>query len=286
MAVSRLRRAAVTLAVVLALTAVKGYVYLGTGSLAALSEFLDSVLDIVASVGTLYAVREGMRGPDAEHPYGHGKFESLMAYTVAVFAGLAGFYVVAELAQRLLHGYEVAAEPWYLLLVLLTVAVDAGLAGYNYIGYRREGSMALRANFVNYLGDTFRGSGVLLALAAASAGMHLVDVAVAAVLVAILFREAYSLIRESSRVLLDEAPREMLEAARRAAEGVEGVVAVKRVRARCMGDRAFVDVTVLVPPGMSVEEAHRVADEVEERIRESLRGADVVAHVEPARGDA
>ena len=279
---TRLTHAAVTLAVVVVLTALKGYVYLGTGSLSVLSEFFDSILDIVGGMAVLYAIREGTKPPDSQHPYGHGKFESLIAYTVAIFTGLAGFYIITELVQRLIYGHSIKVEPQHLTIILATIIVDGILAAYNYLGYTRHGSVALRANFVNYLGDAARGTGVLIALMFAEKGSQLVDVLVAAVLVAILFREAYSLVRESSRVLLDEAPQEIVVRAKIAAKRVKGVVAVKRVRARCMGNRPFIDIIVVVPKNISIEEAHRIADKVEEQIRREVKDADVVAHVEPA----
>jgi len=272
-----------TLAVVLAVTAAKAALYLMTGSLAVLAELLDSVLDIVVSAATLYAVRRSTEPPDREHPYGHGKFESLVAYTVSVFAVIAGAYLAWQLVERVVRGYTIRVTGGALLLAGGLVAVDAALSLFNLYGYRRLGSLALKANYVNYLGDTVRGLGVFIALLAYRLGVKAADPIVTAALLAYFAYEAAGLLRESARVLVDEAPPGIVEKAFSAALRVDGVLGVGRVRARCMGDRPYVDMVVFVPRGISVDEAHRIADRVERKVRERLGGAEVVVHVEPAR---
>ncbi len=271
-----------TLAVVLAVTAAKAALYIMTGSLAVMAELLDSVLDIVVSAATLYAVRRSTEPPDREHPYGHGKFESLVAYTVAIFAAMAGAYLAWRLVERVVRGYTIRVTGEALLLAGALVLVDASLSLFNLYGYRRLGSLALKANYVNYLGDTVRGIGVFTALLAYSIGIRVADPLVTAALLSYFAYEAAGLLRESVRVLVDEAPPGIVETALSAALCVKGVSGIGRVRARCMGDRPYVDMVVYVPRGLSVEEAHRIADAVEHEVGEKLGGAEVVVHVEPA----
>lgn len=275
------RQALFTLLVVIVLTSIKGYVFFITQSLSALAEFFDSVLDIASSLGTLYAIREGLKPPDLDHHYGHGKFESLAAYTVAVFAIIAGFYIMAEVVQRALNVFSTQVGWLSLLLVLLTVVVDIVLAGYNYVGFKKHASLALEANFVNYLGDAIRGTGVFVALFSATLGLYYLDIIIATILVGILYRESFKLLRESSRILLDEAPMDIAWRARIAATRVDGVKNVKRIRARFMGNIPYIDITITVPRDKTVEEAHLIADSVEREIKNEFKDADVVVHVEP-----
>ncbi len=278
---SREQHAFYTLLAVLVLTAIKGYVFLLTQSLSVLTEFFDSILDIISSLGAFYAIREGLRPPDVDHHYGHGKFESLVAYTIAVFAAIAGFYIIVEVIQRMLYGFSINVGLLSLLLVSSTVVIDVLLASYNYIGFKKHDSLALKANFVNYLGDAARGIGVLVALFSATIGLYFLDAIIAVVLVGILYKESFELFRESSRILLDEAPIEIVERAKIAATRVKGVKNVKKIRARCMGNMPFIDITITVSRDRSVEEAHMIADNVEREIKNEIKNADVVVHVEP-----
>jgi divalent metal cation (Fe/Co/Zn/Cd) transporter len=101
------------------------------------------------------------------------------------------------------------------------------------------------------------------------------------VVAAIIFAAAARLIGENARVLMDTAPADAREQARRAVESVGGGLELRRLRLRESGGRYFADAVVAVPPGAAVVEGHATADVVEDAVREALPGTDVVVHVEP-----
>lgn len=273
----RERVALLTFLAVLGITVAKLAVYALTSSMAAFTEFVDSVTDIATSALALLSVRLSRKPPDEDHHYGHGKAEALAGYTIGLFAGVSLAYVVAELVKRVLEGYIVRSDPLAVQIAAAIVAVDSGLAGVNYLGYRASKSVALRANAVNYMGDSLRALGVLTAITTAW-----LDPFVTAVLASILAVEVLHLLRESTSILMDEASEELTRRIAESLRGVEEVEEVRKIRVRHSGTHYQVDVVVAVKGGKTIEEAHRAADEVEKRVKAALGAeVDVLVHVEP-----
>ncbi len=257
-----------------------------TGSVAILAEALQSTIDLVASVIAFVSVRKADQPPDAEHPFGHQKFENLAANFEGVLILVGAGVIVYESARRLATGGEVEQLGIGIAIIALTVVVNLVVSGV--IGRRARAlrSPALAGDAAHLRTDALTSIGVLVGLALVQlTGETWLDPAIALAVAVAIVVTGLRLVAGSSRVLLDEAlPAEDIAAIRATiiAFGERGVVGFHALRARRAGARPYVDLHVQFRAGTTLEEAHDLAEELEAAIAERLGGGDVLIHLEPA----
>lgn len=287
------RVAATSVAAAVFLSGLKLVVGLWTGSLGILAEAAHSLLDLVAAGMTLWAVRASAQPADGRHTYGHGKFENLSALGQTLLLLATCAWILIEAVERLTSNpVEVEVTIWAFAVMGISIVVDISRARALRRVARKSGSQALEADALHFSTDVWSSSVVIAGLAAVwlaprVGAPFLLDAdSVAALVVAlIVIWVSLQLGRRSIAVLLDEAPAGMRERIA-GAMSLPGIREVRRVRLRQSGPEAFVDVTLAVERGTTIERGHAIADAAEGAIRELLPGADVVVHVEPESTDA
>lgn len=276
------RAALVALLITCVLTIAKLVVWASTGSLAILSQALDSALDIVALGLVFVAVRIANKPADESHHYGHAKAENLVAFTQTLLLGAVVVGVVVEAIARLRADEAGIDVPWFALALLAVSAlVDVIRVTWLMSAARSEGSDALRAGALNIATDIGTAVIALGSLVAVRAGAEDADALGSLVVAAAVSVAAFRLGRRSVDVLMDRAPGGPVKAIERAAASADGVAEARRVRVRASGNQLFADVTVAAGRTASLERAHDIAEDVERAIEDVAPGADVVVHVEP-----
>jgi cation diffusion facilitator family transporter len=276
------RTAALALGITFVLVGAKVVAWAATGSLAILSQALDSLVDVVSLGLVFLAVRIATKPADASHHYGHAKAENLAAFTQTLLLGVVLLGVVLEALRRLTGtAPEVEVQPLALALMGLSAATDVFRVRLLTTTARAEGSEALRAGALNLAGDLGSALVVLISLLLAGAGVYAADAAGALVVAALVAVAGWRLGKRSVDVLMDRAPIAPVEAIEAAATAAAGVAETRRVRVRGSETRLFADVTVAAGRTASLERAHDIASSVEREIERVVPGADVVVHVEP-----
>jgi cation diffusion facilitator family transporter len=278
------RTALVSVLAASALVVLKLATGLATGSLGLVSEAVHSGTDLVAALLTFFAVGVAARPADAGHPYGHGKAEHLTALAEAAILVVASLLIAARAISNLAGASEPSVDvTWYALVVIgLVIAIDASRTVISRRAGRRYRSAALQANALHFAGDLAGSVAVLAGLLAAAGGYANGD-SLAALFVAVLVLVAAGrLARRNVDVLMDRAPADAIEAARRAIVGVDPPVELRRLRLRQAAGRHFADVVIGVPPGAAVGQGHAAADAVEAAVERAVPETDVVVHVEPS----
>ena len=264
------------------LTLAKVVVALLTFSLSVWTEAADSVLDIVNLSLGFWAVREAAKPPDREHRYGHAKFESLVSYTEAIFVLIIIAFVANELIHRLVKPFEISVNIASLAILFSTLLVDLAIALLNLHASKIYSSYLLKTNYVNFMGDVVRSIAVIIALYTAEYGLYYADLIVAVLLLSVLLKEVFEIIRKSAYELVDKTPEELDSVVRAAAKGIGGLRRVARVRGRKVGDIVFMDVIIEVDPQITIGDAHKIADKLERKIKQAVPNADVIVHCEPS----
>ena len=282
------RTALVSVVAAAVLVVIKLAAGLATDSLGLLSEALHSGTDFVAALLTFFAVGVAGRPADPGHPYGHGKAEHLAALAEAAVLVALSFLVAFQALSHLVGRSSSAVEPaWYAFAVLgVVIAIDLSRALVSLRGARRYASPALLGNALHFGSDLAGSVAVLCGLAFAAAGYPNADSAAALFVSLLVLLAAARLIRRNVDVLMDRAPAEAHEAARRAIAELEPHVELRRLRMRQSAGRHFADVVIAVSPGAAVGQGHAAADAVEAAVQRALPESDVVVHVEPRLGEA
>jgi cation diffusion facilitator family transporter len=266
-----------------ALVVLKLVTGLATGSLGLLSEAVHSGTDFVAALLTFFAVGVAGRPADPSHQYGHGKAEHLGALAEATILVGASLFIAWRAVLRLAgsSGAEVDAAWYALVVVVVVIAIDASRTVVSLNAARRYRSPALAANALHFGSDLAGSLAVLAGLLLARTGYPEGD-SVAALFVALLVLIAAGrLMRRNVDVLMDRAPSEAEEAARRAIGQLHPRVELRRLRMRQAAGRHFADVVIGVPQDAGVGQGHAAADAVEEAVQRVVPNSDVVVHVEP-----
>ncbi|MBM3318149.1 MAG: cation transporter [Candidatus Eisenbacteria bacterium] len=289
----REKRSAASSSVVaaLGLTGAKLLVGLLTGSLGILAEAAHSGLDLVAALATLLAVRIAARPADADHPYGHGKVENLSALFQTLLLLGTCVWIIREAVERLLHSpVRVDATFWAFAVMALSIAVDVSRSRLLYRMARKHQSPALEADGLHFRTDIWSSSVVLLGLAGVAiadrhprlAFLHHADPVAALIVAGIVVLVSVRLAVRSIQPLLDTAPAGVAEKVVAAVEALPGVIDCHQVRVRRSGPHAFVDAHVTVDGGQTLEQAHRLTEEIEVAVGRVVPRADVTLHPEPA----
>ena len=259
-----------------------------------LSEAAHSGIDLMASGITLLAVRVSDRPADEDHNYGHGKLESLSAAFEAILMVGSCVWIGREAIRRLVHHthLDLRWSVWPFVVLLLSMAVDAARSRNLHRVAQQHRSDALEADAVHFGTDIWSSAAVLAGLLATFAGERLklpaleyADPIAALAVAGIILFVTWRLAQRTLDSLLDATPPEARAQIRsdlmRDLEGVDGVLAVERVRLRRSGPDTFVDLTLGLPRNLTFQRSEQITAAAGDAVRRRLPGADVVIHTVP-----
>lgn len=254
------------------------------GSAALVADGIHSFSDILTDLFVVAATHFGRQEPDSNHPYGHGRIETLATLWLgSVLIFVAGGIAWASIT-RLLGGEPVPAPgPWAIGIAVAALLAKEWIFRYTLRVARRVSSRLLEANAWHSRSDAFSTVVVLVGLVAAQFGVGWMD-AVAAIVVGIMVGQVGGrLLWESSQELIDTAlPLAQRDRMRELAERVPHVNGVHDLRTRQLGSDVILDLHIVVPPRVTVSEAHEIGNEVSRRLREAFPElADVTFHIDP-----
>ena len=273
----------ISLAVLGATAAVQAVVVVASGSVALLSDTLHNVADALTAIPVGIAFLVGRRPPTRRFTYGYGRAEDVAGVVVVLVilasAVLAGWESLRRLAEPadMRHLGAVAAAG-------LVGAIGNEVAAQVRIRTgRRIGSAALVADGMHARTDALTSLAVLLSAGGAALGWQRADPVVGLAITAVILVVMCGAARQVLARLMDAVDPELVERATGVLRGVDGVVAVDRVRLRWIGHTLHAEVDLSVPPGVSVERAHRTAHAAERELTDAVpRLAAATVHAHPA----
>lgn len=270
------------------LFAVKGTLGVISGSIALISDALNSLVDVFASIGVSYSVAVAHRAPDQDHPFGHARAEPLAALGVAILTAILGASVGRAAIERLMGPPEPIRVPvWALGALLFSMAGNLLLARY----LRRRGealdSPAILANAVECENDIWTSLAALAGVGAAVLGFPVVDPLAGLVVGGWIIWGGYRFGRQNIDYLMGVSPRpELLARIREGALAVGGVKGVHDVRGHYVGHKVHVEVHIEVDEELRTRQSHDVAGAVRAAI-ERLPAIDrAFVHVDPVPDSA
>lgn len=282
----RLRRYATyaSVSVSMTLIATKLVAYLMTDSVSLLSSLIDSSTDLMASVVTLLGVRTALRPPDQAHRFGHGKAEALAALAQAAFIGGSALFLTIEAVRRLLRPEPVGEGMVGVAVMLLSIALTAGLITFQRHVIKATGSVAIGADRLHYSGDLLMNTAVIVAILLTTwTGIGAFDPLFGLGIAAFLLYGARGVGRDALNVLMDrELPSEERARIEALVAAHPGALGMHDLRTRSTGVGAFVELHLELDPSLTVAAAHDITDRIEAKLRDAFPNAEVMIHQEPA----
>lgn len=232
------------------------------GSQALVADGVHSLPDLASDAAVLWALSHSAKGPDREHPFGHGRFETLATLAVAAMLALAAVFILIDAGTRLISP-EPPAAPGALALGLAVVSIAAKEALYRYTirVARRTGSALIAANALHHRSDALSSVVALVGIGAAMAGLAFMDAVAAGVIALMLVRVTWTHGSAAVHELVDAAPHPELKARlRETLTGVPGVRDAHDLRLRGYGAGFHADVHLSLDPEITLSEAHRITE--------------------------
>ncbi len=255
-----------------------------TDSVAVLASLLDSVLDVLASLVTLFAVRHALTPADKEHRFGHGKAEPLAGLGQAAFVTGSSTLLLLEAARRLWRPQPIEAPTVGIAVMVLSIVFTLGLVAFQRRVVRKTGSLAISGDSLHYTGDVLANLAVIVGLIlTAWLDWQYADALFGAGIAIFLYYNAWKIASQALHMLMD---RELPDADRRrilaiAAEHPD-VADVHDLRTRTSGPNCFIQFHLEMDGAITLSRAHTISDDVEAAVLAAFPGAEIMVHQDPA----
>jgi cation diffusion facilitator family transporter len=254
-------------------------------SAAMLADGIHSASDLVTDGVVLLAMRIARQGVDEDHPYGHGKYETLATLFVSVALVAVAFGIAIDAWERLLNPN--LTPPTYLALgaAVISILVKEAIFQYTYRLGKKYNAKAMIANAWHHRSDAVSSLAALVGIGGAMAGYPILDPLAAVAVAFILGKVGFELFMEALKELTDSKDaidKEVQEKIANMVNEVDGVISAHLLNPRGLGPDIRVDVHVVVDGYLSVSEGHQIAEQVRYHLMEELEAVtDVLVHVDP-----
>lgn len=281
---TRIKVARASIAVSVLVLGVKYAAYVVSGSDALLSDAIETILNVIAATGTLWAISIAALPADENHPYGHGKAEYLSAVIEGVLVVLTAVGILVIAIHDWWHPHPVHAPLRGVALNALGGLINLAWARTLITVGRRQSSQALQAAGDHVQSDVWATFALVIGVALIPVlNWPQLDPLLSIFVALNVLRAGFGMMHRSMSGLMDAAPApEMVEAVRSIiSEHGDGALEAHDLRMRKVGPLSFVEFHLVVPSEMTVSDAHDICDRIEAAIREKLGRTSIHIHVEP-----
>lgn len=252
-------------------------------SQALVADGMHTLSDVITDFMVLFALKHGRKDADAEHPYGHARFETAVTLLLGIMLVVVGAGIAINAGIRLTTAQTfVIPAAVTLWVAMATLAAKEGLYRYTMLTAKRFDSNMLRANAWHHRSDALSSLIVAAGIGGSLLGFGFLDSVAAIVVALMVIKVGGELAWQALRELVDTglAP-DQLESIRRVILSVGGVKALHLLRTRRVGEKALADVHIIVDDHLSVSEGHQIGETVRARLIEEIAPmADVMVHID------
>ncbi len=271
-----------SLAVALILVFGKTIAWITTDSVSLLATLLDSILDGLASLINLFAVRHAITPADKEHRFGHGKAEALAGLAQAAFIVGSIVFLLLEAGKRLIDPVPAESYGLGLAVMICSIVLTSSLMLFQQYVIRKTDSTAIKADALHYRTDLLVNVTVIVALVLAAKGWGGFDALFALGIAFFILYSAWGILSQSLNDLMDrELPLSERDAITAIALSHSKVIGVHDLRTRRSGIATFVQLHLEVNDELTLLEAHTISDEVELSLQDAYPAAEIIMHLDP-----
>jgi cation diffusion facilitator family transporter len=270
------------------LAALKWIIGIYANSKALVADAVHSASDVAGSLAVYIGLRAAKAPPDEDHPYGHGKAESIAAIIVAVLLMLVGVEIGRSAIESFFKPIE-APKSIAIVAVVVSIVVKEGMFRYKYRLGKQLNSDALIVNAYEHRSDVYSSIAALVGISAAVIGgklgigwLEYADPVTGLVVAIFIIKMAWSLGKESIHNTLDHVLHdEDTEDFKNEVRSIPGVIKLDELHAREHGHYVIIDLKISVDPHITVEEGHRIGKLVKTKLMENKNVQNVFVHINP-----
>jgi cation diffusion facilitator family transporter len=250
------------------LTLIKFFIGVASGSVAVLASAIDSLLDTLISIFNFFAIRKSEEKASDEFQYGKGKIQAIAAVIEGTIISISGLYIIYEAIQKAIHGSKTELLTPAITVMLISIVVTFLLVQYLLKVAKETDNLVIKSDALHYQTDLWSNGVILLALGIVYfTGLEWVDALFGFGIGVYIIYSAYEIIEEGIGILLDKAlEKEMVEDIRQIIESHPEVNGYHWLKTRTDGTSNFVEFHLVLQPNLYLIEAHRISDEIEDKI--------------------
>jgi cation diffusion facilitator family transporter len=254
-----------------------------SGSVSIVSEAIHSSMDLVAAIIAFFSVKVSDNPPDSRHPYGHGKIENISGVIEALLIFVAAIWIIVEGIKKLLgEAIELDSIGIGSAVMFISAVVNIIVSRRLYKVAKETKSVALEADALHLKTDVYTSVGVGIGLGLILiTGINWLDPVIAILVALFIIRESFLLLKKAFTPLLDEAwNNNDIDDLEKTLNALN--VNYHELRTRIAGNYRFIDLHIDMPKDLSVENAHKYCDKIEEELTTRFDNLNVTIHVEPS----
>jgi len=250
------------------LTIVKFAIGVASGSVAVLASAIDSLLDTLISIFNFFAIKKSEEKADDNFHYGKGKVQAIAAVIEGTIITISGLYIIYEAVQKALHGSETTLLTPAIVAMLISIVVTFFLVQYLLRVAKKTDNLVIKSDALHYQTDLWSNGAVLLALIIVHfTGLDMIDALFGFGIGVYIIYSAYEIIKEGVLILLDHAlDRDVVKQIEAIIDAHEEVNGFHWLKTRTDSSINFVEFHLVLRPNLYLIEAHRISDEIEEKI--------------------
>lgn len=263
------------------LTLMKLVVGIASGSVAVLASAVDSVLDMFVSLFNYFAISNSEKPADKTFNYGRGKIEALASVIEGTIITISGLFLLYQAVDKAINGKVSSYLEESLAIMLVSLVITISLVLYLNSVAKKTNNMVIKADALHYKADVYTNGAVLISLLLVTfTGYEIIDVFVGGAISLFIIYSAYELIRDGVLVLLDKAvDEEIVTKIKDALVSEERVNTYHLLKTREAGSQVFVDVHLVFDCLITLMDAHKITDKIENKIRKIDKDKDWIINI-------
>jgi len=247
---------------------VKLFIGLASGSVAVLASAIDSLLDTLVSLFNFFAIKKAEENPNEVYQYGKGKIQAIAAVIEGTVITISGLYIIYVAIEKLTHKSETQLLTPSIIAMIFSIVVTFLLVQYLLKVAKKTDNLVIKADALHYQTDLWSNAAVLVALGLVSlTGLDAIDAVFGLGIGVYIIYSAYEIIQEGIEILLDKSlDGDIVASIGEIISRHPEVTSYHWLKTRTDGTTNFVEFHMVLRPNMLLLEAHRIADEVEDKI--------------------
>ncbi|NJD23193.1 MAG: cation transporter [Melioribacter sp.] len=279
----RLKRATdIALLINIFLFIIKSIVGILSNSIAVISEALNSLTDILSSLGIKYAVKLSREKPDPKHQFGHTPAQPIAAFILSVFAFVVGINIIEESIKRLIEPQNINTIPSVYVVLIITMIIKIVLNRYQVKIGKMFNSPAIKAASVDSINDVLASSIALVGVIGAAYNLKFID-SIAGIMVAMfIFKTGYEVAKENLDYLMGRsASKEFDEKLKNITKGINGVKGINDLRSHYVGNKFHIEIHIEVNKDLNTKASHDIGNQVKFTLEKLEEVQKVFVHIDP-----